>query len=116
MGKLAVYDRAVTEYLQGDHQSAIESVAAAGDELDLAVNHYFNDPPPPLATPESVQLRIELAHHIAQGEKLAASPRSAPNGWHGAVCCSPACSAASPPPAVAGLPWPTSSPVAQVPV
>ena len=72
MGKLADYDRAVTEYLQGDHQSAIESVAAAGDELDLAVNHYFNDTPPPLETPESVQLRIELAHHIAQGEKLAA--------------------------------------------
>src|SRR3984957_17415429 len=72
MGKLADYDRAVTEYLQGDHQSAIESVAAAGDELDLAVNHYFNDTPPPLETPESVQLRIELGHHIAQGEKLAA--------------------------------------------
>src|ERR1700721_2741945 len=72
MGKLADYDRAVTEYLQGDHQSAIESVAAAGNELDLAVNHYFNDTPPPLETPESVQLRIELAHHIAQGEKLAA--------------------------------------------
>src|SRR3984957_14310755 len=45
MGKLADYDRAVTEYLQGDHQSAIESVAAAGNELDLAVNHYFNDTP-----------------------------------------------------------------------
>jgi diguanylate cyclase (GGDEF)-like protein len=73
MGKLANYDRAVTEYLQGDHPSAIESVSAAGDELDLAVNHYFNDPPPPLLTAESVQLRIELARHIALGEKLADS-------------------------------------------
>jgi diguanylate cyclase (GGDEF)-like protein len=71
MEKLANYDRAVVEYLQGDHQSAFESITAAGDELDLAVNHYFNDAPAPLASPEAVQLRIELAHHIAQGSKLA---------------------------------------------
>jgi diguanylate cyclase (GGDEF)-like protein len=73
LGKLANYDRAVTEYLQGDHPSAIESVTSAGDELDLAVNHYFNDPPPPLPTAETVQLRIELGRHIALGEKLADS-------------------------------------------
>ena len=51
MEKLANYDRAVVEYLQGDHQSAFESITAAGDELDLAVNHYFNDAPAPLASP-----------------------------------------------------------------
>ena len=78
MEKLAAYDRAVVEYLQGDHQSAFESITSAADELDLAVNHYFNDIPAPLATADAVQLRIELAHHIAQGSKLAstASKRS----------------------------------------
>ena len=71
MEKLADFDRTVVEYLQGDHQSAFESITAAGDDLDLAVNHYFNDAPAPLVSPEAVQLRIELAHHIAQGSKLA---------------------------------------------
>jgi diguanylate cyclase (GGDEF)-like protein len=70
MEKLADYDRAVVEYLQGDHQSAFVSITAAGDELDLAVNHYFNDDPAPLATADAVQLRIELGRHIAQGSKL----------------------------------------------
>jgi diguanylate cyclase (GGDEF)-like protein len=71
MQKLADYDRAVVEYLQGDHQSALDSIASAADELDLAVNHYFNDDPAPLLTADALQLRIELARHIAQGEKLA---------------------------------------------
>jgi diguanylate cyclase (GGDEF)-like protein len=71
MEKLANYDRAVVEYLQGDHQSALESISAAADEVDLAVNHYFNDDPAPLVTADTVQLRIEMAHHIAQGSKLA---------------------------------------------
>jgi diguanylate cyclase (GGDEF)-like protein len=70
--KLADYDRAVVEYLQSDHQSASESVTDAADEVDLAVNHYFNDDPAPPASADAVQLRIELARHIAQGEKLAA--------------------------------------------
>jgi diguanylate cyclase (GGDEF)-like protein len=72
VSKLEGYDRAVIEYLQSDHQTALESTTAAGDELDLAVNHYFNDPPAPLATNDMVQLRIEIAHHIAQGGKLVA--------------------------------------------
>ncbi|HSY07100.1 MAG TPA: EAL domain-containing protein [Steroidobacteraceae bacterium] len=71
MAKLADYDRAVVEHLQGDHPSALVSITSAADEVDLAVNHYFNDDPAPLATAAAVQLRIELAHHIAQGEKLA---------------------------------------------
>jgi diguanylate cyclase (GGDEF)-like protein len=71
MEKLADFDRTVVEYLQGDHQSAFESITTAGDDLDLAVNHYFNDAPAPVESPEAVQLRIELAHHIAQGSKLA---------------------------------------------
>ena len=71
MEKLADYDRAVIEYLQGDHQFAFASITAAGGALDLAVNHYFNDVPAPAATPAALQLRIELAHHIAQGERLA---------------------------------------------
>ena len=51
---------------------AFESIDAAGDELDRAVNQLFQlrrrrrcDSGRPL------QLRIEIAHHIAQGEKLA---------------------------------------------
>jgi diguanylate cyclase (GGDEF)-like protein len=71
MEKLADYDRAVVEYLQGDHQSAPESITSAADDVDLAANHYFNDVPAPPSTPDAVQLRIELAHHIAQGENLA---------------------------------------------
>jgi len=71
MEKLANYDRAVVEYLQGDHQTPLESITAAADAVDLAVNHYFNDDPAPLITAAAVQLRIELAHHIAQGSKLA---------------------------------------------
>jgi diguanylate cyclase (GGDEF)-like protein len=70
--KLEGYDRAVIEYLQSDHQTALESTTAAGDELDLAVNHYFNDAPAPVATHDMVQLRIEIAHHISQGGKLVA--------------------------------------------
>jgi diguanylate cyclase (GGDEF)-like protein len=70
VGKLADYDRGVIEFLQGDHQTAPDSIAAAADALDLAVNHYFNDPPAPVSTNEVVQLRIEIAHHIAQGAKL----------------------------------------------
>ncbi len=71
VAKLEGYDRAVIEYLQGDHQTALDSTTLAGDELDLAVNHYFNDPPAPRATDNMVQLRIEIAHHISQGSKLA---------------------------------------------
>jgi diguanylate cyclase (GGDEF)-like protein len=71
MEKLANYDRTVIEYLQAEHPAAFESITAAGDALDLAVNHYFNDDPPPPITADAVQLRIELAHHIAQGSKLA---------------------------------------------
>jgi diguanylate cyclase (GGDEF)-like protein len=71
MEKLANYDRTVIEYLQADHQAAIESITTAGDALDLAVNHYFNDDPAPPVTADAVQPRIELAHHIAQGSKLA---------------------------------------------
>ena len=72
MEKLADYDRTVVEYLQGDHQAPIDSIGNAADALDLAVNHYFNDVPAPRVSAEAVQLRIELAHHIAQGGKLAA--------------------------------------------
>ena len=72
VSKLEGYDRAVIEYLQSDHQTALDSTTTAGDELDLAVNHYFNDPPAPVATDDMVQLRIEIAHHIGQGGKLAA--------------------------------------------
>jgi diguanylate cyclase (GGDEF)-like protein len=67
---LSDYDRAVIEFLQGDHQIAPDSIDAAGAALDLAVNHYFNLPPAPVATDEVVQLRIEIAHHIGQGAKL----------------------------------------------
>jgi diguanylate cyclase (GGDEF)-like protein len=77
--KLAGYDRAVVEFLQGD-QPAVASIGDAGDELDRAVNHYFNDAPAPLMTPAATQLRIELAHHIAVGEKLAGSAAKR-TGW-----------------------------------
>src|SRR5580704_3972596 len=71
MEKLADYDRAVVEYLQADRQTPLESITEAADAVDLAVNHYFNDDPAPLITAAGLQLRIELAHHIAQGAKLA---------------------------------------------
>ena len=71
METLAAYDRAVIEYLHGDRQADFESITAAAEELDRSVNHYFNDAPAPLITAPEVQLRIEIARHIAQGEKLA---------------------------------------------
>jgi diguanylate cyclase (GGDEF)-like protein len=71
METLAAYDRAVIEYLHGDRQADIESITAAADELDRNINHYFNDAPAPTISPPEVQLRIEIARHIAQGEKLA---------------------------------------------
>src|SRR5450755_1017889 len=71
--KLAAYDRAVIEFLQGDHQPAGDAIGDAGDELDRAVNHYFNDAPAPQMTAAALQLRIELAHHIAEGARLAGS-------------------------------------------
>src|SRR4029077_2366474 len=40
MEKLADYDRALVEYLQADHQAASDSITAAADAVDLAVNHY----------------------------------------------------------------------------
>jgi diguanylate cyclase (GGDEF)-like protein len=71
VANLAAYDRAVIKYLHGDHQSDSESITAAADELDRSVNHYFNDAPAPSITAPDVQLRIEIARHIAQGGKLA---------------------------------------------
>jgi diguanylate cyclase (GGDEF)-like protein len=71
MEKLAHYDRVVVEYLQGDEQAPADAIAAAADELDLAVNHYFNDDPAPPLTADALQLRIRIAQHIAQGAKLA---------------------------------------------
>lgn len=71
MRSLGDYDRAVIEYLQADRQADFESIALAAGALDLSVNHYFNDlPAPPITAPE-LQVRIEIARHIAQGEKLA---------------------------------------------
>jgi diguanylate cyclase (GGDEF)-like protein len=77
--ELAGYDRAVVEYLQGDHKSDFESIGVASDALDRTVNAYFNAPPPPEMTPAALQLRIAIAHHSAQGEKIAilAAKRSA---------------------------------------
>jgi len=77
----------VVEYLQGDHQSAFESITSAADELDLAVNHYFNDIPAPLATADAVQLRIELAHHIAQAASSPV-PASKRSEWLARAQCS----------------------------
>jgi diguanylate cyclase (GGDEF)-like protein len=71
--ELAAYDRAVIEFLQGDHESAADGIGAASDELDRAVNHYFNDAPAPTMTAAALQLRIELAHHIAAGARLVGS-------------------------------------------
>lgn len=71
METLGAYDRAVIEYLHGDRQADFESISAAADALDRSVNHYFNDAPASVITAPEVQLRIEIARHIAQGEKLA---------------------------------------------
>jgi len=71
METLAAFDRAVMEYLHGDQQANFESITAAADELDRSVNHYFNDAPAPPFTAPDLQLRIEIAHHIALGGKLA---------------------------------------------
>ena len=69
--QIAGYDRAVVEYLQGDHKSDFESIGAAGDGLNRTVNAYFNDSPAPQMTAAALRLRIELARHMAQGAKLA---------------------------------------------
>jgi diguanylate cyclase (GGDEF)-like protein len=69
--EIAGYDRAVVEYLQGDHKSDFESIGVASDALDRTVNGYFNAPPAPEMTPAALQLRIAIAHHSAQGEKIA---------------------------------------------
>jgi hypothetical protein len=42
--EIAGYDRAVVEYLQGDHKSDFESIGVASDALDRTVNGYFNAP------------------------------------------------------------------------
>jgi len=71
METLAAYDRAVIEYLHADQQADLQSITTAADELDRSVNHYFNDAAAPAITAPDLQLRIEIAHHIAQGGKLA---------------------------------------------
>jgi hypothetical protein len=68
---LAAYDRSVIEYLHGDRRAESQPIIGSADELDRSVNHFFNDAAAPAITAPDVQLRIEIAHHIAQGEKLA---------------------------------------------
>ena len=66
--KLSAYDRSVGDDLQSDNGD-IQTLSAAGDALQKAVDRYFDGTP--ALTPATRQLRDELLAHIQDGRQLA---------------------------------------------
>ena len=70
---LVAYDRAVTEYLQGGRTSDFHNITAAAAALQGALAAYYDGQPNAVLEPAALQLRSQLASHIARGEQLAKS-------------------------------------------
>jgi diguanylate cyclase (GGDEF)-like protein len=69
--KLSAYDRAVGDDLGSDRNGDLQTLTAAGDALQQAVERYFDGTPRPKLTPAARALRGELLAHIQDGRQLA---------------------------------------------
>ena len=69
--QLVAFDRAVGEYVQAGSGADFHTVTSASDDLEAAVQHYFDRSPPPALSPGAAGLRAQLLSHIASARELA---------------------------------------------
>lgn len=69
--RLIDYDRAVGEYVQARKAGDFAAITAAGDALEDALGGYFDGRPAPPVSAAALELRRQLAEHIAAGRSFA---------------------------------------------
>jgi diguanylate cyclase (GGDEF)-like protein len=69
--QLSAYDRAVGDDLESDRGDDLQTLSAAGNALQDAIERYFDGEPRPDLTPGARSLRAELLAHIQDGRQLA---------------------------------------------
>jgi diguanylate cyclase (GGDEF)-like protein len=69
--QLVAFDRAVGEYVQAGSGTDFQTVSSASDDLEAAVQQYFDRSPPPALSPGATGLRGQLLSHIASARELA---------------------------------------------